>query len=176
MDIRIVDGRLTKDAEVKTNTKTGQKFLAISLANNGFVKGVQTTTYFNVISYDQHLIQKHESENFYTKGKLLIVSGRPSEVMTIKDNKTYLNRNILANSIELGYIAKQENATQSTTTTYRDVAPIGNIPAPTCEIPVVSQPQVSTPSVAVTSPTVNVVPTPAPSFNDVPSTDDDLPF
>lgn len=141
MDIRIVDGRLTRDAEVKTN-HSGTKFLSFTLANNGFAKGEQITTFFNVISYNPYDIQRQENDGFYNKGRLVIVSGRPSESMSIKDNKTYLNRNIIANSIELGaYSVNKEN---TATTTYKDVAPTPT-PTPMCETPLPPKPQVVQP-------------------------------
>lgn len=169
MDIRIVDGRLTKDAEIKTN-KSGVKFLSFTLANNRFANGEQTTTYFNVVSYNAFDVQKHENDKSYTKGKLVVVSGRPNEVMTIKDNKTYLNRNIIANSIEPGsYNVSKENTQQ--TVNYRDVAPAPvtatSPSSPVCEAPRAPQPSAPTYTAPVPEPQVTMSET---------STDDDLPF
>lgn len=170
MDIRIVDGRLTRDAEVKTNA-SGTKFLSFTLANNGFAKGEQITTFFNVISYNPYDIQRQENDGFYNKGKLVVVSGRPSESMSIKDNKTYLNRNIIANSIELGaYSINKEKPT----TTYRDVAPANG---PMCETPQLTPPQVSAPAPVqptIPQPQVNTS-TPPQAFS-VSTDDDELPF
>ena len=178
MDIRIVDGRLTKDAEIKTN-KSGNKFLSFTLANNGFSQGEQTTTFFNVISYNNYDIQRQEKDNFYNKGRLVVVSGRPNEVMTIKDNKTYLNRNIIANSIELGsYSISKETTSNSNTTTYKDVAPIAT---PTCEVPKAPVPQApvpQAPQVAV-EPQYKAVIEPKAQNYPMSTTDDDdndLPF
>lgn len=171
MDIRIVDGRLTKDAEVKTN-KSGVKFLSFTLANNRFANGEQTTTYFNVVSYNPYDVQKHENDKSYTKGKLVVVSGRPNEVMTIKDNKTYLNRNIIANSIEPGsYSVTKENGQQ--VTNYRDVAPAPvtaeSPTVPVCEAPRAPQPQVAMPTFTTASSEPQIMATET-------TTDDDLPF
>lgn len=190
MNIRIVDGRLTRDAEVKVNQNTGKKFLTFTLANNGFSRGAQTTTFFNVVSYNAHDIEKIDD---YKKGKLVIVTGRPDEVMAIKGNNTYLNRNIVAHNIEgTSYGTAKEN-TQGQTTTYRDVAPV----VATCETP-----QVQSQAVAATSPNVTVMGTSqpqvqeqknqnkpeysavvnqsydyqAPQFTDTINSDDDLPF
>ena len=118
MDIRIVDGRLTKDAEVRVNKTNNKKFLTFTIANNGYAKGEQTTTYFNVVSYNEFDVNRIES---LTKGKLVVVTGKPNEVMTIKDNKTYLNRNIMAHNIEMGTPSRDNT---STTTSYSDVAPV----------------------------------------------------
>lgn len=137
MDIRIVDGRLVKDAEVKTNRESGNKFLSFTLANNGFSKGSQVTTFFNIISYNVHDIEHYDR---FTKGKLVVVSGRPSETMSIKENKTYLNRNIIADRIESG---TPNNVTNNQQQTYRDVAPVGsgnvNVTPVTVETPYVAQ-------------------------------------
>lgn len=183
MNIRIVDGRLTRDAEVKVNQNTGKKFLTFTLANNGFSRGSQTTTFFNVVSYNAHDIEKIED---YKKGKLVIVTGRPDEVMTIKGNNTYLNRNIVAHNIEgTSYGAAKDNV-QGQTTTYRDVAPV----VATCETPqtvTVTSPQVNVnETVQVQKPSMqpeysSVVNQPynyqAPQFTDeINNNDDDLPF
>lgn len=193
MDIRIVDGRLTKDAEVRVNKTNNKKFLTFTIANNGYAKGEQTTTYFNVVSYNEFDVNRIES---LTKGKLVVVTGKPNEVMTIKDNKTYLNRNIMAHNIEMGTPTRDNT---STTTSYSDVAPVPNAvqpvavsaPTPTCEVPRVSTPTVATPTVATVqapvaqTPMPQVVATPANAqtgtyqtsvYAETPNVNDDLPF
>jgi single-stranded DNA-binding protein len=172
MNIRIVDGRLTKDAQVKTS-KEGKKFLMFTLANNSFSRGETITTYFNVVSYNDYDVKCQETDNKFSKGKLFVVSGFPNEVMTIKDNKTYLNRNIIAHNIEPGTFSSKETTQQTTTTTYHDVAPVT---APICETPEIPQPVVETiekPAVS-TEPTYTVSsPSVASQLVDAP---DDLPF
>ena len=154
MNIRIVDGRLTKDAQVKVG-KEGKKFLMFTLANNSFSKGETVTTYFNVVSYNDYDVKCHENDNKFSKGKLFVVSGFPNEVMTIKDNKTYLNRNIIAHNIEPGTPSSKENSTQ--TTTYHDVAPATT---PVYETPSVDTPVVETPATPVFSVSTPVAETP----------------
>jgi len=188
MDIRIVDGRLVKDAEIRKN-KQGSEYLTFGIANNSFSNGEQVTTFFNVISYDNFLVQKHKNDNFFSKGKLVVVSGRPTESMVVRNNQTYLNRNIIASSVELGTLSskRDDNATENSAQRYHSVAPV-----PTCEAPTVSQPQapvVESPA----APAVSATPkTEAPSpvkveapvvsqtvtntYNDVPNVEDDLPF
>ena len=63
MDIRIVDGRLTKDAEIKKTTN-GVKYLSFTLVNNGFAKGEKVTKFFNVVSYDPYTISRQENDKF----------------------------------------------------------------------------------------------------------------
>ena len=194
MDIRIVDGRLTRDAEVRVNKTNNKKFLTFTIANNGFAKGEQTTTYFNVVSYNEFDVNRIES---LTKGKLVVVTGKPNEVMTIKDNKTYLNRNIMAHNIEMGTPSRDNT---STVTSYPDVAPVPtavqpvavSAPTPTCEVPRVNAPTVATPTVATVQAPVaqtpvmpQVVATPANAqtgtyqasvYSDTPNVQDDIPF
>lgn len=179
MDIRIVDGRLTKDAEVKLNKTNGTKFLSFTIANNGFAKGMQTTTYFNVISYNEFDINRVES---LTKGKLVVVSGRPNETISVKENNTYLNHSIMAHNIESGTPNQMKDNTNSQTTTSattvhqkQDVKP--PVPtAPQAEIPVVATPVVTAP----TAPTVASTPVSGPYQamvnTTIPKIDDELPF
>lgn len=181
MDIRIVDGRLTKDAEVRLNKTNGTKFLSFTIANNGFAKGVQTTTYFNIISYNEFDINRAET---LTKGKLVVVSGRPNESITVKENNTYLNRSIMAYNIESG---TPNQLKESSTTTQAEIASAVATPqvkvtapyVPTCEVPPVATPVVTAP--VVSAPAVAVAPVSGPYQaivdNTMPKVDvDDLPF
>lgn len=149
MNIRIVDGRLTRDAEVKTNKANGAKFLTFTIANNSYANEQEITTYFNVISYNEHDILKCDK---FTKGKLLVVTGRPNESMTVKDGKTYLNRSIMAHSIESGtFNSNRENTSQGTT--YRDVAPATpDVQMPTREVPRPVMPSITTPPITNATP------------------------
>lgn len=142
MDIRIVDGRLTRDAEVKVNKNNNRKYLTFTIANNGFSRGEQITTYFNVLSYNEHDISRIEN---LTKGKLVVITGKPNEIMTVKDGKTYLNRSIMANSIESGTYSTNKESNQSVSV-YHDVAPApSSVEAPNVVRPVVEAPNVAQP-------------------------------
>lgn len=99
MNIRIVDGRLVRDAEVKVAQSSGARFLTFTIANNTYSNEQEITTYFNVISYNEHDISRCAK---FVKGKLLVVTGRPNETTTDKNGKIYINRNIMAYSIESG--------------------------------------------------------------------------
>jgi single-stranded DNA-binding protein len=120
MDIRIIDGRLTKDAEVRTNKNV--KFLSFAVANNKFANGVQTTTYFNVISFDEYLIKRHEEEGFLSKGKAVTVIGEPHEEMVRKEPNIYLNRKIKAYRVESSTFDSLKPGSDKVTV-YKDVAP-----------------------------------------------------
>lgn len=174
MNIRTVDGNLVEDAKVLTG-KSGREYLSFRIANNDFEKGQRVTTYFNVASYNDYAIQKHKTENFYTKGKLVVVVGKPEENMTQKGDKMYLNRSILAYNIQLGTFGGRKTD-EGEQTVYRDVAPS----VPTCEVPQASAPQVSAPVVSAPVYTTEV-PVAVPQASSVnaaetPNIDDDLPF
>ena len=197
MDIRIVDGNLVKDAEVKIS-KSGSKYLSFTLANNAFVNQERVAVYFNVVSYDARLIERQNSENKpFTKGKAVVVTGRPNETMTVKDGKAYLNRNIIASNIESHSFGQKKE--ESNDGVYHSVAPVVGVPQPTASVapvqaptygtrvaenapkyanPVVEAPVVVTPqvqSVTVPSPAIPSAPVPSgPTLSA--SVDDDLPF
>lgn len=176
MNIRIVDGRLTRDSEVKTNSKTGTKYLAFTIANNSFSNGKEEAIFFNVVSYNDFDIERASK---LLKGNFVYVTGRSNENITIKDGNAYLNRNIIAHNIEKGVSVVNK---ESTTQTYNSVAPMTPTPSipstPTCEVPEIAPqtvnvniqaPQIQTP---VYEHTV--------SQNQIPSSignfDDELPF
>lgn len=133
MNIRIVDGRLTRDSEVKTNSKTGTKYLAFTIANNSFSNGKEEAIFFNVVSYNDFDIERASK---LLKGNFVYVTGRSNENITIKDGNAYLNRNIIAHNIEKGVSVVNK---ESTTQTYNSVAPMTPTPSipstPTCEVP-----------------------------------------
>lgn len=124
MNLRIVDGFLTKNAEVKV--ANGTKFLALCIANNEFVKGEKVTTFFNVVSYDTHDIEKVDK---FTKGCLIIVTGSANEKIAIQNGKAYLNRNILAHHIEKG--TPYMNKEKAPISEHHSSVPV----SATCEIP-----------------------------------------
>lgn len=141
MNIRIVDGRLVKDAEIRTDKK-GKKFLSFVLANNQFVNKEKIATYFNVITYNNYDIEREESNKWLKQGKFITVTGVPNENMSVKNGKTYLNRNIMADRVEFGYDPFKRENELNETQTYRDVAP---------SAPIVEIPQVDTPTIASNS-------------------------
>jgi single-stranded DNA-binding protein len=138
MNIRIVDGRLTRDSEVKTNSKTGTKYLSFTLANNSFSNGKEEATFFNVVSYNDFDIERASK---LLKGNFVYVIGRSNESITVKEGNVYLNRNIIAHNIEKGVsVVNKEASSQS----YHSVAPIISTPsAPTCEVPDIKPQSVS---------------------------------
>lgn len=171
MNTRIVDGRLTRDAEVKQNSSKGKPFLSFVLANNSFFNGSAVTTFFNVITYNEHYI---ENASQFTKGKYIMVQGMSNEVMTIKDNKTYLNRNIIAYHIDA--YSNNQDKNKDKTQVYHDVAPS----TPTCEKPELPSVEAPLPYVQTTAqitPKINKQDSVfEPSINNNANLDYELPF
>ena len=136
---------------------------------------MQTTTYFNVISYNEFDINRVES---LTKGKLVVVSGRPNETISVKENNTYLNHSIMAHNIESGTPNQMRDNANSQTTTVQERQNVKPpVPtAPQAEIPAVATPVVTAP----TAPTVASTPVSGPYQamvnTTIPKIDDDLPF
>lgn len=201
MDIRIVDGNLTKDAEIKTD-KRGVQYLSFTLANNDYVNQERVTTYFNVVSYNNKIIERELSDKKrLTKGSPAVITGFPKENITVKDGKAYLNRYLNALNIEVHKYASNKDENNNT---YHDVAPIceaPQVPQPTAGVapvqaptystsvvtnsaryanPVVEAPSIPTPKVQVQPQVTPMAATPAPTASvapvGAPSVDDDLPF
>lgn len=167
MDIRIVDGRLGKDAEIKTNQQ-GTEYLSFTLANNSFVRGKEETKWFNILSFEPRIIALHRTHNLFVKGKAVAVTGQSDESISTKNNNIYLNRTIVANRIDLmsfGSAEKtQQNGTvQGTVTNVPQQAeparPVPPAVVPTCEVPPVPMPQAPQPMMA---PAPQVAPAPMP--------------
>ena len=195
MDIRIVDGNLVKDAEIRTS-KSGSKYLSFTLANNAFINQERVPVYFNVVSYDTRLIDRQlTSENKpFTKGKAVVVTGRPNETMTVKDGKAYLNRNLVAINIESHNFGQKKEETNDGV--YHSVAPVvetPQAPRPVASVTPVQAPVYGTsfsePSNRYANPVVEAPTMPMPSqvMNEIvnptvdtpslsPNVDDDLPF
>ena len=176
MNIRIVDGRLVADAEVKINPNTGNKYLKFTLANDEYYKGEKHTTYIDVISTDANIIRNREERGWYTKGSGVIVTGRSKEDANFVNGKIYLNRSLLADNISfaLTNTKKEENVEvvngSGTTNTYRTpqtaapTMPRTEAPvAPVSPTPMTAAPQVApAPSYTATPQPMPTVETPVP--------------
>lgn len=199
MDIRIVDGNLVKDAEIKTD-KRGVQYLSFTLANNDFVNQKPVTTYFNVVSYNNKIIERESGEGRkLVKGSPAVITGFPKEQITVKDGKAYLNRYLNALNIEAHKYSSNKEGNNSNS--YHDVAPLYESPSvtqPTASVspvqaptystnvvtnstrypnPIVEAPSVATPQVQPqVQPQPQVVSAAVSAPVGAPSVDDDLPF
>jgi single-stranded DNA-binding protein len=191
MDIRIVDGRLGKDAEIKTNQQ-GTEYLSFTLANNSYVRGKEETKWFNILSFEPRIIALHRTHNLFVKGKAVAVTGQSDESISTKNNNIYLNRTIVANRIDLMSFGSAEKTQQNGTlqgnvnNVPQQAEPARPVPpaaVPTCEVPPVPMPQAQpmmppTPQVApapmpptqpMMPPTPQVAPAPMPQMPTMPS-------
>lgn len=103
----LVDGRLGRDAELKTSAN-GRKFVSISLANNSHVKNEDKTTWYEVLCFDQNTIEKRLE--YLKKGKYIFVSGRYDVTAYVaKDGSLRLNEQIVADRIDFINLGSKSN-------------------------------------------------------------------
>lgn len=106
----IIDGRLGKDAELKS-TKDGRQYVSLTVANDIYTNGENKTEWFNVTSFNDNDIKRAQ---YFTKGRFVFVTGAFSIEPRTNDGKLYLNMYIRANCIELPSVGqKQNNGQQS---------------------------------------------------------------
>lgn len=175
----IFDGRIGKDAEVRT-TKGGKPFVRFSVANNSFVGGQDKTEWFDVTSYDSYVIENRVK--YLKKGTYVIINGALNTEVAVKDGKIWQNQYVTAVGIDTPSFGKKDSATpvehtedvgvstytaQTQTVKPNTVTEAYSQPTPQQEVaqPTYAQPQPQ-PSYA----TVGA------SYGNSESMDDDLPF
>lgn len=166
----IIDGRIGANGAEVRQTKTGKTYMKISVANNTFSNGKRETEWFDVFTYEPHMIEN--LSKYLTKGTYVIVNGVPSaEVKVDKNGRVWLNQYINAYSINLGATSnKDDNNTTANTEMSTYTATTESV---------VTKP-VASPVVENTVPQT-YVPEPVPAGNggynnDYEADDDDLPF
>lgn len=102
-------GNITKDCRV---VETATPFVAFSLAVNEKVKGIDTTSYFEVASSNVKI------KDYLLKGKKVFVQGGFKLVACEHEGKSGTRINVSANIIEL---LSGKEATQSTAPTAQSV-------------------------------------------------------
>lgn len=101
----IFDGRIgANGAEVRT-TNGGKPYVRFSVANNSFVNSQEVTEWFDVTSYDPHVIENRIKS--LTKGTYVIISGQLNTKTNVKDNKVWVNQYVTAESIDIPYLGKK---------------------------------------------------------------------
>ena len=114
MKTLIVDGRLGRDAEIKT-TKGGTKYVKFTMANNEFEHGEVVTTWYDVVTYSDFTIE-HQA-NILKTGTFVQVVGTPSEdVNQSKDGRCFLNHSIMAINIDIPSFKKKSEDEQEVST------------------------------------------------------------
>lgn len=103
----IFDGRIgANGAEVRA-TNGGKPYVRFSVANNSFVNSQETTEWFDVTSYDPHVIENRIKS--LTKGTYVIISGQLNTKTNVKDNKVWVNQYVTAESIDIPYLGKKND-------------------------------------------------------------------
>ena len=98
------DGRIgANGAEVRT-TKGGKPYVRFSVANNSFVNSQEKTEWFDVTSYDPHVIENRIS--VLTKGTYVIIGGQLNTEVNVKDGKVWVNQYVTASTIDVPYFKK----------------------------------------------------------------------
>ena len=108
-----IDGRLGRDAEIKT-TPSGVKYVRFSVANTSYVEGKDETIWFDVTSFDTHVIERQIE--YLKKGKAVYVSGPLNVKVKSVNGNNYVNYYIRANSIELSNIGRKSDTDVASTT------------------------------------------------------------
>jgi single-strand DNA-binding protein len=107
MRIILVDGRLGRDAELKTSPN-GRNYVSFSLANNSHVKNVDKTSWYEVLCFDQNTINKRLE--YLKKGKYIFVCGRYDVTPYVaKDGSLRLNEQIVADRLDFISIGSKNN-------------------------------------------------------------------
>ena len=118
MKIIQVDGRLGRDAEVKT-TSGGTKYVRFTLANTSFERGEEKTEWFDVTSYDDYVIDKQIQ--ILKKGSYVIVTGTLRTDVNYENGKLYLNQRVTSLNIDspnLGKKKDKDEEEEQTVSTY----------------------------------------------------------
>lgn len=109
-------GRLGRDARL-VETQKGTKFIGFPVAVNSYSKGVEKTVWYEII----HLNYNEKMVPYLKKGTSVIVVGDlevDNEVAN--DGKTYLRRNVLADSVAFNSFG-QGSSNSGTTQTEQQV-------------------------------------------------------
>ena len=115
MKILTIDGRLGRNAEVKT-TNGGTKYVKFTIANNEYERGETVTNWYDVITYSEFSIE-HQL-NLLTSGTYVIITGTPKETVNVKDGRVYLNLSINAVKIDIPSFKKREEDNEQEVSTY----------------------------------------------------------
>lgn len=151
----IIDGRLGRDAEVKT-TSGGTPYVQFSLANTVYEGKNEKTEWVDVTSFDPFVI--NTQKKVLTKGTYAIITGKFRDEVRVKDGSVYLNMYVTANNIEVPSVGGKRNSEQGGS----DYAGA----MPTTSLPKQKETPVAAPTVVPSAPSIPV------DEND----DDDLPF
>lgn len=111
MKIITFDGRIGANGAEIRSTQGGKPYVKFSVANNSFVNSQEKTEWFEVTSYDQHVIDNRIK--VLTKGTYVIVSGQLNTDVKVKDGKVWINQYVTATSIEVPYFGKKNETEQN---------------------------------------------------------------
>lgn len=102
----IIDGRLGKDAEIKS-TKDGKQYLSMAVANDIYANGEVKTEWFNVSSFIDSDLKRAQ---YLTSGRFVIISGDLTIEPRTSNGKLYLNMYIRAHNIDMPRLGQRQNS------------------------------------------------------------------
>lgn len=180
----IFDGRLGKDAEVKT-TANGRTYIHFVVANNSYPKGQEVTEWFDVYSFDPFVIES--KSKVLKKGYYVLVQGSLDVKTSVgNDGKIYINQRVNASVIDVPNMGSrndngqtqgqvQANVQQAPVTPQTQMTTMPRPTQATVQIesaqPVMQQAPVQQPQYQAPIPQVQPAQVPVNSLDD-----DDLPF
>jgi single-stranded DNA-binding protein len=111
MKIINFDGRIGANGAEIRMTQGGIPYVKFSVANNTFSNGQEKTEWFEVTSYDTHVIENRIKA--LTKGTYVIVTGQLNTDVRVKDGKVWVNQYVRANSIDIPYFGRKSEDEQN---------------------------------------------------------------
>jgi single-stranded DNA-binding protein len=129
MQLHIVDGRLGKDAEVRTD-KNGKNYVRFTLANRVFRNGENETVWYDVISNVPTIVDGQAP--YLKKGNYVIVTGTLSVDTRIGTNSiVYTNLTLSADKVDFGGGGEKKNDDTTTAVATTTSAPVAEPTPPT---------------------------------------------
>ena len=153
----IFDGRIGANGAEVRSTNGGKPYVRFSVANNSFINSQEVTEWFDVTSYDPHVIENRVEA--LKKGTYVIISGQLNTKTNVKDNKVWVNQYVTSESIDIPYFSKKSEDEKNVQEIKESI---------TNSVPTVE--------VSTYTPKKTSAPTPSAPAQDSGTEDDELPF
>lgn len=113
-----IDGRLGRDAELKT-TSGGTQCITFSLANTVYERGAEKTEWWDVTSFDPFII--NNKKDLLKKGSYVCVVGDFRSDFRVKDGNVYQNLYLTASNIYFPSLGRKNSGTSQEETVTTNV-------------------------------------------------------
>ena len=116
------DGRIGKDAEVKT-TKNGRQYMQFVVANDTYTEGEKKTEWITVSCFDDRTIEA--KGKYLTKGTYVLISGYPRvDARVDNNNNLWVNQYVTAATIDFGQTRRKEDEDGESAPVQKETAPV----------------------------------------------------